>query len=377
MASLYLHIPYCLRKCPYCSFPSVADDATSHSSYCASLVREISTLKEHSPQQRLSTIFIGGGTPTVLQCGELEAIFHGVRESFHIHGQSEISIEVNPGAVSKEQITTLLKNGVNRVSIGVQSLVESELTTLGRIHSVEEALRCIGMVQEAGCANISVDLMYGLPGQTPEQWRRSLNMAIGAGIQHMSLYQLTIENDTNTPFVVQKRRGELILPTEEQVLAMDEATAELCSRSGHQRYEISNYARAGYECRHNINYWHNNDYFAAGAGAVSKVAGVRAARETDPRRYCRLIESGRSAIATEERLTLEESFRETVIMGLRMVRGISCRELEHRFALSVEGYYRPKLQRLMEYGLVEISSGFLRLTEKGLPLANSVMAELV
>lgn len=375
MSSLYIHIPFCLSKCPYCSFVSYAGMNTLHRRYATALLREAQQLKQANNHEALSTLFLGGGTPTILGGEVLADLVTGCAELFGLAGGAELSIEANPKTIDPEKLKRLRHAGINRLSIGVQSFNDQELRTLGRAHSSEDAVQTVRQARNAGFTDISLDLMYGLPGQSPGSWQASLEQALSLSPTHLSLYQLTIE--AGTLFFQQQEQGLLELPDDDEVTAMDRITATLCPQAGLARYEISNYARPGFECRHNINYWQNRPYLALGAGAVSCLDGCRRRRINDPLRYCEFIESGQPVIAEEECLEPAASFRETVIMGLRMVRGVSRKELQARYGLDVEEYYGEQLLRLVAQGLLELSANSLRLTERGLKFANQVMAELV
>jgi oxygen-independent coproporphyrinogen-3 oxidase len=332
-------------------------------------------LKKATGPTPLSTLFLGGGTPTLLDGGDLAEIVTGCAELFGLNAEAEISIEANPKTIDLQKLTLLRQSGVNRLSIGVQSFNNRELQLLGRPHSAEDATQAVRLARDAGFTNISLDLMYGLPSQTPGSWQKSLEQAISLAPSHLSLYELTIEQ--GTPYFQQQAQGLLALPEEEAVAAMDRITTTLCRKAGLIQYEISNYARPGCECRHNINYWQNGPYLALGAGAVACVDGCRRQTIPDPRRYCKLIESGQPVSLDEERLEPEASFRETVVMGLRMLCGISREELRKRYGWDVQRYYGVTLVRLIDQGLLELTTSHLRLTARGRMFANQVMAGLV
>ena len=375
MGALYIHIPFCLSKCFYCSFSSIPAAFHLYDPYIAALRKELSELALNYPTFRLKTLFLGGGTPTVLPVKQLIGIVRYCREVFNEDNEVEISIEANPGTVSLEYLDILRAAGVNRISFGVQSFNNRELKDIGRLHDGDEAFFVLDLAMQAGFNNISVDLMYGLPGQSVDSWRYSLQKALNTGVKHLSLYQLTVES--GTVFFQRQENNELLLPGEEDVLQMDEVTSELCEGAGLQRYEISNYAVSGYECKHNLNYWFNNEYLAAGAAAVSYMDGKREKRQQNPRQYIDCINNNSSVILEKECLSMEASFRETVIMGLRLVNGVSRRRLFERFGIDVERYYGHTLIDLAKYGLIEVSATTLRITDKGRPLSNHVMAELV
>ncbi|HBI14042.1 MAG TPA: coproporphyrinogen III oxidase [Desulfobulbaceae bacterium] len=375
MSSLYIHIPFCLSKCPYCSFVSYPGMSGLHRRYAAALLREAQGLQQNGGVAPLSTLFLGGGTPTILDGEVLADIVTGCTELFGLADGAEISIEANPKTIDLDKLSLLRRSGVNRLSIGVQSFNDRELQLLGRPHGAGDAVQGLRLAQAAGFTNISLDLMYGLPGQTPGSWRDSLEQAISLAPTHLSLYELTIE--PGTPYFQQQTQGLLELPDEEALTEMDHLTATLCREAGLIQYEISNYARPGFECRHNINYWQNGPYLALGAGAVACMDGCRRRSTSDPLRYCELIESSQSAIVEEERLEPEASLRETVVMGLRMVDGVSREDLRKRYGWDVRDYYGKALTRLVDQGLLELTTGRLRLTARGRKFANQVMAELV
>jgi len=378
MTALYLHIPFCCSKCHYCSFSSCAGAQDLYGPYADALIMELSSIVEQGGATSalgLKTLFLGGGTPTCLPSGLLQRIIHSAVDLFGVVPGAEISVEANPGTVDARYLELLLAAGVNRLSLGVQSFDNSELALIGRIHTGQEACSAIKAARLAGFTNINLDLMYGLPGQSPSSWQHSLEKGLSLKPQHLSLYQLTIEPDT--PFHALLHNNTIKLPAEDDILAMDAITDLLSSAAGLHQYEISNYAARGYQCRHNINYWLNNDYLAAGASAVSCRLGLRERRVADPRQYIRRINQQESVVIELEKLSWEDSFRETVIMGLRMVQGISYTALNERYGIDIKAYYGTVLKKLLDSGFVECTATHFRLTGKGWPLANQIMAELV
>ena len=375
MNSLYLHIPFCRKKCHYCSFCSIATGSENYMPYVAALKKELFDLAAKIDHRSLKSLFIGGGTPTVLPSSVLAELVGYCLQLFPPIAEAEISVEVNPGTVNQSSLRALYAAGVNRLSMGFQSLNDLELLILGRLHTSAEAKEAMQAAKNAGFSNINLDLMYGLPGQTVNSWRATLAQAISLCPQHLSLYQLTIEE--GTPFHQAVASGRIVLPGEDDILLMDEVTDKLSSHSAFNQYEISNYAKPGYECNHNINYWQNGDYLACGASAVSCVQGVREKRIANPLEYVRRITKGHSVIVESECLGLDASFRESVIMGLRMNKGVSLQLLEARYHIDIVKYYGIVLEKLINLQLVELTTSQLRLTPKGRPLANWVMAELV
>ncbi|WPD23809.1 MAG: radical SAM family heme chaperone HemW [Candidatus Electrothrix scaldis] len=374
---LYFHIPFCLQKCPYCSFYSLAGRTDLHARYAQALITQLcSCVEVYQGQLRpLTSIFFGGGTPTLLSPEILAELLAECLTRYPCIDEAEISIEVNPATVDAVGLAHLRRAGFNRLSIGVQSLNDTELCQLGRPHTVTDAVQTVQWAREAGFDNINLDLMYGLPGQKVEAWQTTLEQALSLRPEHLSIYELTLEE--GTPFFRQYAQGLFSLPEEEAVLLMLEETQQLLHQAGLQHYEISNYARPGRQCQHNINYWQNGEYLGFGAGAVAFLAGTRYTALADVEQFCLYMEQSKEVWAEQEQLDPEASFRETVIMGLRMTAGLSLAELEDRFGFDAEDYYGETLERLLRQGLLRIVQGYLQFTAEGLLLANAVMAELV
>lgn len=374
-SSLYIHIPFCAAKCSYCSFNSYAGLKGLHDRYVAALGMECSLVAGGSQAEPLQTIFLGGGTPSLLSGEQLKHLFSHLSAYFEIEKDAEISMEVNPGTVDPKKLDTIRQCGVNRLSIGVQSFHDRELREIGRIHSAQEAMQAIETAKGAGFANVSIDLMYGLPGQSPGSWQENLERALSISVPHLSLYQLTVEE--GTPLVPLLAGGTMHLPDEDAVAEMDSNTASLLQGSTLSQYEISNYARDGFQCRHNCNYWQNGEYYAVGAGAVSYTEGTRMKNTSSPEHYCTLLECGQPVQIEKECLDPEASFRESVIMGLRMTRGVSLQRLHDQYGMGLEFVYGETVQGLCNRRLLERRNGYLRLTKQGRVFANLVMADLV
>ena len=374
---LYLHIPFCLRKCAYCSFVSFPGQEGLFARYVYALCLEAEQVAQavRDDPGPLATLFFGGGTPSLLSVEQIATVINCCAELFGLAPGAEVSLEVNPGTVDTAKLAGLRRAGVNRLSIGIQSLDNGELRRLGRAHDREQAIRAVEMARAAGFRNLSLDLMSGLPGQDGESWRRTLEQALALAPEHLSCYQLSIEE--GTPFARRCDQGQLTLPDDEAIAAMDQWTLQLTAQAGLVRYEISNFARPGYECRHNLNYWHNRSWLALGAGAVSSVGGGRRQRVTDPEEYCRLVEDGKSPVVDEEVLAQEARFRETVVMGLRLIQGVDLIALRRRFGIEAREYYGKTLTRLCDQGLLRLEGDQLRLSACGLLFANQVMAELI
>ncbi|MBU1565322.1 MAG: radical SAM family heme chaperone HemW [Proteobacteria bacterium] len=375
MVCLYLHIPFCQKKCNYCSFSSGVAGSEVFTQYITALKQELSDLAATRDDRHLKSLFVGGGTPSILPFSMLTDLIGYCLTLFNPTSLLEITVEVNPGTVDEEYLRALLVAGVNRISMGVQTFSDQELSILGRTHSSIEACYAVQAAKDVGFININLDLMYGLPGQTVESWRKSLQQAIALNPQHLSVYQLTIEGET--PLGRAVASGEIVLPEEEKILHMDEEIRRFCCDAGLRQYEISAFASDGYECVHNINYWQNNDYLACGTSAVSCVGGVREKRITDTLEYIGCIKKGVSVVCESECLSAEASFRESVILGLRMTKGVSLHRLTARYEIDLVKHYGAVLDNLCKLQLVELTDSHLRLTAKGRPLANWVMVELV
>lgn len=377
MASLYIHIPFCLKKCLYCAFSSCVGDRSLQKSYVEAVKKELYEVAKRAEkkEESLNTLFVGGGTPTCLAVDDLTGLLSYCTEIFSVADGAEISVETNPGTVDRNYLERLLAAGVNRLSLGVQSFDDLQLQTLGRAHSSKEAWTVICDAKKEGFTNCNVDLMYGLPGQPPSSWRHTLETAFLVDPKHLSLYQLTVEEGTALFNLVGK--GDLELPTEDEVLHMDEITLSLCAQASYEQYEVSNFCLEGFRCKHNINYWKNNDYYGAGAAAVSYTEGCRKKRIQSPKAYIEAVERNISTTEECEVLEPDESFRETVIMGLRMVEGVCLQSLDQRYGIDPKQYYGVTLNRLVKQGLVGLSQTHLYITPKGWPLSNRIMAELV
>ena len=373
---LYLHIPFCKSRCAYCSFNSYACQAPP-AAYLAALAGQIRYWAEQPwcRERHFATLFVGGGTPTIYGGSELAALVDLCLTSFNFTEDPEVTVEANPNTVSLRALTELRRGGVNRLSLGVQAFSDRLLTGLGRSHTCAEADAAVKAARRAGFANLNLDLMYGLPGQSATDWRESLERALAHGPEHLACYELTIEEET--PFSRLVETGELVLHGEEEALAMAALTHDLLARAGLERYEISNYAAPGRECRHNLNYWRNGDYLGLGAGAVSCLSGFRFGTAAEPEAFAGLVQAGIPPLVEAECLPLAARFRESVVMGLRMIEGVSCARLQRRFGLTPVGYYGKMLDDLQAQGLIAVTPDSLRLTEAGLPVANQVLARLV
>jgi oxygen-independent coproporphyrinogen-3 oxidase len=375
-AGLYIHIPFCRSKCGYCAFNSQAWQGSGPGHYLEAVRLEMRRVAEGwGAGQVFSTLFIGGGTPTIYSGKALASLLVDCLATFRWIDTPEITVETNPNTVTAEGLAACRSAGVNRLSIGVQAFDDHLLAAIGRSHSVAQAVQAVALARAAGFANINLDLIYGLPAQSLADWRQSLMTALELGPEHLALYELSVEPDT--PFAERQARGELSLPDDDSLAGMEALAHELLPRYGYRRYEISNFARPGYQCRHNLNYWQNGTYLGLGAGAVSSFAGLRLKNLDDPEAYEARIRAGQPAFEEGEDLGLAPSFRETVIMGLRLIDGVELAPLFARYGLEPKSYYGATLDRLLERGLIAMDEKRLWLTAKALPVAHQVLSELV
>ncbi len=364
---LYIHIPFCVRKCLYCDFTSVPYDEEQADDYVEALCKELA-LKKHQAGN-LKTLYIGGGTPSLMSDKFFEILFSCLTANFRFASHPEITVEANPGTLSKAKLGILVSLGINRISFGIQSFQDNELKALGRIHTSREAMTALEIARKTGLTNISLDLMYGIPGQTIATWRDTLKNAVELAPSHISAYELTPEKGTPLFCMLEEERIEL--PGEEIVLGMyDDAIAYLAENDyGH--YEISNFARPGFRCRHNQNYWDRGEYLAAGAGAHSFIAGVRTRNTGNIPVYIERLRAGTLPLEESLAISAPEALREQLFLGLRKTDGIPLAGMEPTRVNITEA-----AAELIEEGYLEIAGGNLRLTRKGLVLSNTVIVTL-
>ena len=370
---LYLHIPFCVKKCGYCDFLSFPAGKETQKSYKEALLREIKEAGERYREYQVSTIFIGGGTPTILDSSDMAELFDGLRSAFRILKEAEISMEANPGTVTKEKLSDYRRAGINRLSFGLQSADNRELKLLGRIHTWEDFLESYGLARECGFSNINIDLMSALPGQTADVWLDTLRRTIMLEPEHISAYSLIIEE--GTPFYERYggTAGAALLPGEEEDRAMYHRTREFLSQYGYRQYEISNYARPGRECRHNIGYWTGVPYLGLGLGAASYMEGERFSNSRGMEEYLR--EPGRRIEA--QRLTKKDKEEEFFFLGLRLTKGVSLEEFERRFGVPAKQVYPGIMERLAKENAAVLKDGRFFLTEYGMDVSNYVMAQFL
>ena len=420
---LYIHIPFCVKKCDYCDFLSFPADNRTQRRYVDALQKEITCYGALYPDRKITTIFIGGGTPSWLDEEEIVRILHTVREAFEVECGAEITIECNPGTATAHKLIRYREAGINRISIGLQSAHNEELALLGRIHTWEQFLKTYDLARKAGFSNINVDLMSALPGQTLETFSDTLKKVLALKPEHLSAYSLIIEE--GTPFYERYREDEKhreagepteLLPDEEQEYAVTKLTQRVLMEAGYHWYEVSNFAKPGYECRHNIGYWKRADYLGVGLGAASLIDNVRYANVREVLEYCKSCESlcgefsvwkggnqteiqpekGQKEAGHEEEcrknfienvrktlcvstepVTREEQMEEFMFLGLRMTEGVSRAEFEQHFVTTIEAVYGDVLRQLQKEGLLVKQEGRICLTERGMDVNNYVVEQFM
>lgn len=366
MKGLYIHIPFCVKKCEYCDFVSYPGLEREHDAYIGALIREM----EQHRGAAADSVFIGGGTPTALSAEQLCRVLGAVRENFNIAPDAEFSVECNPGTVTDEKLRALVQGGVNRVSVGVQSFNDRELKAIGRIHTAAAARDTVMALCGAGFKNISLDLMASLPYQSKDSFLRSLRTAASLPVRHISVYSLMIED--GTPIKKKYDEGVYVLPDEDCDRELYRLTAEYLKSRGFERYEISNYAVPGCESRHNLNYWDCGEYLGLGLAAHSYMDGVRSYNTSDIQKYI-------SGAYCEDSVRLSETDKrgEFMMLGLRKTAGVSAAVFKDLFGCELSDVYSEAIEKFMRAGALEASGGFLRLTERGLDIANTVMCEFI
>ncbi len=375
---LYFHIPFCIRKCLYCDFLSGPVAAPDRDAYMKALLLETEQRAPECREYTVSSIFIGGGTPSAVDGEWIEELLHKVRTLYHTSSDMEITIEVNPGTADREKLRLYRRAGVNRLSMGLQSANDAELQRLGRIHTYEEFLQVYTMAREEGFTNINVDVMSALPGQDKASYRETLEKVLQLGPEHISAYSLIVEE--GTPFYEKFEKGDLKLPDEDTEREMYVMTEKLLGERGYQRYEISNYALLGKECRHNIGYWNRTDYLGLGIGAASLMNNCRFSNSSELEAYIRDPMAQRTDM---QQLSLQEQMEETMYLGLRMLQGVSEQGFSKQFGMTMEQVYQEVINRNIRDGLLRYetapdgSDRALVLTDRGLDLSNYVMAQFL
>lgn len=396
MPGLYVHIPYCIRKCHYCDFLSAPGTEDEISRYLRVLEQEIKEKAVCFSGMEVDTVFLGGGTPSILSAEQIESLLGTIRSVFLISPEAEITIECNPRTADLVKLTAFRRAGINRISIGCQSAQKEELALLGRVHDMNDFLNCFSLARQAGFHNINVDLIYGIPSQTVESWKSTLHQICHLNPEHLSLYHLIIEE--GTPFYEYYREEETardagndprFLPSEDVESEMEAATIRILASAGFSQYEISNYTKPGFECRHNIGYWTGKDYLGVGAGAASMcndLSDEQARRLQLPEkgswrftntRDIQAYTNGANNLAEMIRRSKVQREEEFMFLGLRMMRGVQKSDFYQSFSQTIDAVYGEEITELKKIGLIEETDGRIRLTPDGIRLGNIVFARFL
>lgn len=372
---LYIHIPFCVKKCEYCDFLSWNAGEEERQQYVAALLSEIESYRGFAKGYRVSTIFIGGGTPSVLLPKQMEDILQKIYEIFELERRPEITVEVNPGTVDEEKLQCYKENGVNRLSMGLQSVKDEKLRLLGRIHTYQEFVESYELARKAGFDNISIDLISSVPGQTLQEWKEELETAAAQNPEHISVYQLIIEE--GTPFYEKYAEHPELLPDEETSREIYLWTGKFLKEAGYEQYEISNYAKPGKESRHNLKYWERGDYLGLGLGAASMVRNIRMSNTKDMRTYLERCDKPKTMREDVQFLEEPRQMEEFMFLGLRKTRGVSKKEFKRIFGREMDMVYEKALHKCLENGMLLEHKDRIFLSEEGTLLSNMVLSEFL
>lgn len=378
---LYIHIPFCAQKCKYCDFLSFSVNEREHEVYISQLCCELKRTAPAAAPYSISSIFIGGGTPSLLDPRYIARIMSVIRRNYRLLPSAEVTIECNPASTLRYKFSTYRKAGINRISIGLQSANNDELRTLGRIHSFEEFLKCYQSARLEGFSNINIDLMNDIPGQTAQSWKNTLKRVIMLKPEHLSIYNLIVED--GTPFKRMQDEGKLILPSEETQAEIDAITKELTQKHDYLRYEVSNYAKAGYECRHNLGYWSDVPYLGFGLGASSYFHGTRWSNTRSYDEYLRLDmdEESANGFPTLRKdvqvLSRTEQMEEFMFIGLRKVSGVSESDFTAKFSVSIESVFGATLEQFVREGFMTHQHYRYAFTERGMDVSNVLLSRFL
>ena len=374
MAGLYIHIPFCRRKCAYCDFVSFAD-RVDFLPYTAALITEMRLYSPLIKEKSFETVFIGGGTPSLLPAGLISRILDEARECFDVAEDAEITIECNPESIDEIKLNEYKASGVNRLSIGMQSSDDKVLAAIGRIHDKARSLSAYALAENAGFTNINIDIMHGLPLQSMESYLDSVRLASELGAQHISSYSLILEEHTRLYDEVVS--GKLALPDEDDTADMQDAGITLLESLGYKRYEISNFAKAGFECRHNINYWNNGDYLGLGVNAHSALhirdKWVRFRNHETIEEYVKTLGENKLPLAETQEVEREDEMFECIMMGLRKIEGVNRAEFEKRFGIDPVEQFAAAVSAAALDGMMEVTEERMKLTRRGLDFQNEVL----
>ncbi|RXY98464.1 radical SAM family heme chaperone HemW [Fictibacillus sp. S7] len=371
----YFHIPFCVNICHYCDFNKVFLKGQPVNEYLDYMEKEMKNTLKQSPFSSMKTLFVGGGTPTALDYEQFERFLNMVNQYFSSFDRQEFTVESNPEQTDLRKLEIMRDAGVNRLSIGVQAFQDNLLKELGRTHNQQDVVRTVSEAKRLGLDNISLDIMFGLPRQTVEMLKETLDIAFSLEVPHFSAYSLQLER--KTVFYNRAAKGELLLPEQEEEARMYEVLMEEMDKHGYVQYEISNFAKRGYESRHNLQYWDNNEYYGIGAGAHSYVHGTRNANAGPLKKYMSLIDETGFPYIHKDVLSSSEKMEEELFMGLRKMKGVSDQRFMERYGLSMFDVFGSQIDKLLERGLVKRSGKMLALTRNGTFLGNEVFQEFI
>ena len=381
---LYIHVPFCIKKCAYCDFLSAPAGEEERQRYVETMIKEIQGYRKKYQEYCVTTIFVGGGTPSVLSGEQIKEVFNALRASFAIDAQAEITIEVNPGTVTEEKVEAWMQAGVNRISIGLQSVNDEELQMLGRMHTYKDFLNTYHLLRDKGFNNLNIDLISAIPGQTLESWKKTLSTVAELEPEHISAYSLIVEE--GTPFYTIYGEGgadgnleSMVqpLPDEETERFIYEETETILQKYGYDRYEISNYAKPGYACRHNEGYWRRVNYLGVGLGASSLIENQRFRNFSTYDTYMDAIQNQKLFHEEVESLSVTDEMEEFMFLGLRMMSGISREVFQKKFGKKIETVYEKQIQQLKKDGLIEFVENRIRLTKRGIDISNYVFEQFL
>ena len=374
MLSLYIHIPYCAQKCLYCGFYSTIYAQEEADRFISALEIEVQNIQKSLPDRRIDTIYLGGGTPTVLSPTQLDRVVRIIERSFAFEKEVEFTVEANPHTAVEVRLEALLGHGVNRLSLGVQSFSDDILNSIGRLHDAKQAVDSFCLARSIGFKSISIDLIFGLPGQTIEDWERTIDTAVLLKPDHISAYSFSLEKDTH--FMRMAKAGKLTMLNDEIVAGMYELAVCKLNRHGFDRYEISNFCRPGHACRHNQHYWIRGEYLGLGPAASSFFAGQRYDNTADVSSYIRLLSTGLSPVVTREAIGRESAARESIMLGMRTARGVGLSDYKRDYGCDSYERLREKIVSLEGTGLLFVSDERVRLTDRGFLLSDDVVTRL-
>lgn len=371
---IYIHIPFCVKKCKYCNFNSYENMLDYQNEYLVALNNEIEQYSLKADEYTVTTIFIGGGTPSLLQNGAVSTILSSLRKNFHVSKLAEITIEANPNSITLDKAYEWRNAGVNRVSVGLQSCKNNLLRLIGRVHNKTDYIKAMQCLKGAGFDNINTDIMIGLPAQKQSDVRSTLYQVLKLGSSHVSAYSLILEEDT--PLYDEVRSGTVKLPKEEKTLAMYDYVHKFLNKNGLYRYEVSNFARPGRECRHNLNCWDMKEYLGFGAGAHSYFEGVRYSNFDHIPEYIKGVSDG-SAVETRERLSRTDMLEETIMLGLRKADGIKLGFIKKHFGIDLLMTKNDVVEKYKNMGLIKVENDYLSVTDDGMKVLNKIILDLV